>query len=302
MLTGELIKKKALDFGASACGIGDIRYFEGCDPQRDPKAILPGATCVIVFAFRVPRALYQCMARGSQYYGYTTMGVKTMDEEFSEVFLLKMAGLIENEGYDACVQRNICNLRVKGDKTTNPEVLDTYELALAEPVAEGKVVPDVILDFAQAAEIAGLGSRSFKNTILSPEFGPFVRFVCIVTDAPLECDEPFTDNLCDRCMACAEACPGHALSEDGLDTWQCAVYYRGAHRSNPYMTEDTLRDEPDREAILNGDKRFDAVSARAIYPKLDFLPSQYLKYAPCLCGKKCDLACYEHLKAKGVIR
>ena len=36
-------------------------------------------------------------------------------------------------------------------------------------------------------------------------------------------------------------------------------------------------------------------SARSIYPKLDFLPSQ-TGYAPCLCGKKCDFACYKHLK------
>ena len=35
-----------------------------------------------------------------------------------------MGGMIENEGYDACLQKAIPNLRIKGDKNTNPEVVD----------------------------------------------------------------------------------------------------------------------------------------------------------------------------------
>lgn len=57
MLTSEKIKKRAAELGADLCGIGDIRGFEGCIPQRDPKQILPDATCIIGFGFRVPKAL-----------------------------------------------------------------------------------------------------------------------------------------------------------------------------------------------------------------------------------------------------
>lgn len=122
-----------------------------------------------------------------------------------------------------------------------------------------------------------------------------MRLAFIVTDAPLEVDAPFTEQLCDGCGLCAKACPGHAIDENGLDTWQCSVYYRGAHKSNPYMTDATLAGNPEREAILNGEKRFDAQSARAIYKDLDFLPSRSTGYAPCICGKPCDIACYKHL-------
>ena len=147
MLTAKIIKEKALEYGADIVGIGDIAGFEGCDPRRDPKGILPDATCVIGFGFRVPRALYKTMVRGTQFFNYTQFGVRHIDEELSEVFLLKMGALIENEGFDACLQRNVSNLRVKGDHTTNPELVDTYELALAEPVAPDKVAPDIIMDF-----------------------------------------------------------------------------------------------------------------------------------------------------------
>ena len=67
------------------------------------------------------------------------------------------------------------------------------------------------------------------------------------------------------------------------------------------MKDDFLAGDPEREAILNGEKRFDSVSARAIYPKLNFLPNTQSGYAPCLCGRRCDIACYHHLKEVGKI-
>lgn len=298
MLTSNYIKQKAKEFGADLCGIGDVKYFEGCDPHRDPRLVCPNAKCIIGFGFRVNRSLYRGMARGNQFYPYTMMGVKTIDEEISEVFLLKMAGIIEDEGYDACVHRNVSNLRIKGDKSTNPEVIYTYELQYAEPVEPGLPEPDIIYDFAECARICGMGSISCKGNVLTPEYGPFVRFVFLTTDAPLETDAPFEGNLCDNCGECAAACPGHAIGPDGLDSWQCAVYYRGAHKSNPFMPENFLEGWPDREEIRNGDKRFDSESAKKIFPELDFLPHRPHLYSPCLCGKACDIACYNHLKGR----
>ena len=291
----------AAELGADLCGVGDIREFEGSDPQRDPRKILPNASCVLGFGFRVPKALYEMMARGKQFYNYTMMGTKYIDEEFIPMFLLRMAARIENEGYDACVQRNTSNIRIQGDKTQNPELYDTYELAFASAVAPELPVPDVILDFSQAARICGMGSIGRRGNVLTPEFGPYVRFAFIVTDLPLEPDEPFAGELCDGCGACAQACPGHAIGDDGLDTWQCSVCYRGGHGSNPYMTEEILKDYPDREVLLRGEKRFDAESARELYGQLDFLPYALNGYVGCLCGKACDRACYRHLERSGAL-
>ena len=294
MLTSELIKARARELGASVCGIG--RLYEEKDAQKDPRSILPKAKCLIGFGFAIPRTLFRNMERGVQYYTYTTLGVKYPDEELSEIFLLKMGGLIEDAGYDACLQKAIPNLRIQGDKTTNPEVVDTYELIHATAVAPGKPVPDVIIDFGKAAQACGIGERGLSGKILHPTFGPYIRYCFIITDAPLECDAPLQTPVCDRCGACMRACPGHAIGEEGLDSWQCSVYYKGAHKSNPFMTDDFLRGHPDRDAIVNGDMRFDAESARALYPKLDFLPKTQWGYVPCLCGRACDSACYAHLR------
>lgn len=298
MLTAEIIKKKAKELGATVCGIGSLDIFEGENIQKDPKMILPNAKCIIGFGFAVPKGLYLTMDIKSQFYTYTTVGVKYIDEEMAEIFLLKIGGMIENEGYDACLQKSIPNLRIKGDKTTNPEVMDTYELIHAEPVEEGKPTPDVIIDFGKAAKTCGIGEMGLSGKILNKEYGPFMRYCFIITDAPLEIDEPLKESVCDNCGECAKACVGNAISENGLDTWQCAVYYKGAHKSNPFITEEFLKDNPEKEDILNGKKRFDAESAREIYKEMNFLPNTQWGYAPCLCGKKCDVACYKHLKGE----
>ena len=293
MLTTALIKETAQKLGATLCGVGAV--YEEANPQRDPRSILPNARAIIGFGFAVPKGLYKAMEQGNQYYTYTTMGVKYIDEEMAEIFLLKMGGLIENEGYDACLQKAIPNLRIQGDKTTNPEVVDTYELVYARAVAPGKPVPDVIIDFGKAAAACGIGQMGHSGKIVNQTHGPFMRYCFIITDAPLETDAPLTGSICDGCGACEAACPGHAISENGLDTWQCSVYYKGAHKSNPFMTEHFLADHPRREAILDGSFRFDAESARKIYPQMQFLPNTQWGYAPCLCGRKCDVACYKHL-------
>ena len=121
MLTSEIIKKKAKELGATVCRIGKV--YEESNPQRDPKMILPNAKCIIGFGFAVPKGLYKSMDLNSQYYTYTTIGVKYIDEEMAEIFLLKIGGMIENEGYDACLQKAIPNLRIKGDKTPKCSIL-----------------------------------------------------------------------------------------------------------------------------------------------------------------------------------
>ena len=65
------------------------------------------------------------------------------------------------------------------------------------------------------------------------------------------------------------------------------------------MKDDFLLDHPEREAILNGEKRFDSVSANELYPYLKFLPNTHFGYVPCLCGKRCETVCYKHLKESG---
>lgn len=306
MLDSTIIKKKAREYGADLVGIAHIGRFEGVSPLHDPRMIMPRAQSVIGAAFRVPRTIMEAMASGPQTYAYTSLGIKTLEEEVATTYLMKMARVIEDAGYEASLQRSAPNLLSRDDEGTNPEALRTFRLDETRPVAAGKPAPDVMLDFTGAAVLCGMGTPGYRGNLITSRFGPFQRLCFIITNAPLAPDPIIEEPLCDGCGECVRACPGHAITEIAgqpiWDRWQCSVYYRGAHRSNPFMTADFLGGHPERESVLDGTKRFNQEEALAIYDRLRFLPPPQYEFTPCLCGKACDMACYNHLMDKGVIR
>ena len=70
---------------------------------------------------------------------------------------------------------------------------------------------------------AGLGEYGRNQMVLTPEFGPRVRFSKIFTDMPLAVDQPRRLGLgryCQDCTICAEACPVKALPKGPPDLGQ----------------------------------------------------------------------------------
>lgn len=61
---------------------------------------------------------------------------------------------------------------------------------------------------------AGLGEYARNQLVITPEFGPRLRFSKIYTDLPLTHDRPRAHGVravCDSCTRCADACPVKAL-------------------------------------------------------------------------------------------
>ena len=61
---------------------------------------------------------------------------------------------------------------------------------------------------------AGLGEYARNQLLITPEFGPRLRFSKIFTDMPLESDKPRRPGVakfCDICTKCVDACPVKAL-------------------------------------------------------------------------------------------
>lgn len=255
----DTIEQEARELGAAVFGVGDLKLFEGEEPCRDPKLVCPKAQAIVGFGIPVPKGLYKTMKDETQFYAYTTLGVKAIDEEYFDIFLFKMASIIEDAGYDACLQRTTPNLRVKGDKTANPEMIGVYELAHAEAVEPGKPPPDVVIDFGKAARACGIGMPGRYGRIVNREYGPFMRYAFIITDAPLQTNAPYVDDLCSGCDACVKACDAGCIdAEQGLDSWKCWEHY---NKARGYL-----------------------------------LPQTQWGYQACLCGRKCDVACWEHIK------
>jgi epoxyqueuosine reductase QueG len=75
--------------------------------------------------------------------------------------------------------------------------------------------PVAFFSHRHAACLAGLGNFGVNNMLLTPEFGPRVRFASILTSAEIAPDPVLEKPLCTRCQRCVEACPVQAL--DGKD-------------------------------------------------------------------------------------
>ena len=150
----------------------------------------------------------------------------------------------------------------------------------------------------------GLGERGLSGSILTEEFGPNQRWGFILTDAVFPYDPEVKPHLCDRCMECVRACPGHALSEEGKrNVWQCAAYYKGASRKkNPFMPPDAFADEPDRLRIIAGEADLTMEKAKKIMDQIRFYPPGKHGMVTSMCGRNCDTACYVHLEEKGVLK
>ena len=283
----ELAKKN----GADIVGFASADRFDKNDPIFK---IMPETKTVIGMAFRVLRGIYRGIEEGSTYYQYTTMAVENMEETVMPMAQLKVAMMIEEDGFIALPQRRHQQIMAE-ENSTNPEV--AYDAVYRGRTAE------VQMNFLEAAIKCGLGEKGLHNTLLTDEFGPMVRYCFILTDAELAESEMIEPHLCDKCGACIKGCPGHAIDEEGnVDAWQCAVYYNGANGTkNPFMPYDAFADMENRMEIIAGEAKVTPETARKILDKIYFYPPAQHAYQCSICGRACDMACYIHLEEKGVL-
>ncbi len=277
--------------GADIVGFAPASRFPADSPIFK---ILPETKTVIGLAFRVLRGIYRGIEEGSTYYQYTTMAVENMEETIMPMAQLKVAMMIEEEGYTALPQRRHQQIMAE-ENSTNPEV--AYDAVYRGRTAETQI------DFLDTALKCGLGEKGLYNALLTDEFGPMVRYCFILTDAELEATEEVVPHLCDKCGKCIKGCPGKAIDENGnVDAWQCAVYYNGANGTkNPFMPPEAFAGMDDRLEIIAGEAKVTPERAKEILDKIYFYPPAQHAYQCSICGRACDMECYVHLEEKGVL-
>jgi epoxyqueuosine reductase len=59
---------------------------------------------------------------------------------------------------------------------------------------------------------AGLGWIGKSALLITREYGPAVRLVTVLTDAPVKPGKPIDKSLCTHCTHCVDACPAHAIT------------------------------------------------------------------------------------------
>lgn len=195
-MTTPEFKEIARSMGVDLIGVAPVERFALFAPEASPLAIQPQTKSVIVLAFSIPRGALQGMEQGTA--GYTlNMGIPG---SVALETTYQLCRRLENEGWEATpLFQQAGDMRGQG---------------LA--VSPDKPEPNVIVEFDYAAHAAGLGEIGRGKFLLTPQFGPRQMLTIILTDAPFDADAPFAGSVCDKCGACAAACPAGALDATRL--------------------------------------------------------------------------------------
>jgi epoxyqueuosine reductase len=153
-----------------------------------PQSIYPETRTVIVIGLPVPLPIVETAPSIYYHELYETVNI-LLDEKAYE-----LANLLTQKGYPS--------ISLPRDGYGDIEVL------LKKPLS--------FFSHKHAAFLAGLGSFGLNNVLLTPQFGPRVRFTSIFTTAEMEGDPISGDDLCTRCLSCADQCPVKTIESESF--------------------------------------------------------------------------------------
>jgi epoxyqueuosine reductase QueG len=84
-----------------------------------------------------------------------------------------------------------------------------YQIPASQTVSQSRLMG--AFSHKLAAHLAGLGWIGKSCLLITPQYGPRVRWATVLTDAPLETGRPM-DNRCGDCQECVEICPVKAFT------------------------------------------------------------------------------------------
>ena len=287
------VKKRGREVGADLVGIAPMTRWEGAPKQMDPRYIMPEAKSCIALAFRVLRGSLRGIEEGTFFSNYSGMGYGGITYIFLPMAVNNLAREIEDNGYEAFPMGHQSDWRAIDNE-------GNLRTGFSKPVAPGKPAPDIMVHLRIAGYLCGLGEIGWSKMLITPEFGPAVRVGLIFTEMELEPDPIYEGpKLCNRCMACVRACPGHSISatksikttvcghelEWGeIDTEGCDLAFRGAEVGPGHYI-----------------KGSDQYRPNAISPFYQAPPKVY-NAGKAVCGAGgCTRACLASLEARGVL-
>jgi len=181
------VKEFPVNYGASIVGVTTLDTLAGGPPSTDLTYVLDGARSAVTFAVPLDedktRDYLGKVDRESHQRDYTRASV------IADGIAAQLASFIRQFGHDAVAVMQ--NLVFRNDK---PGDLDHR-------------TPDISHKYL--AVRSGVGWFGFSGNVLTPDHGPNVILVSVVTAAELIPTDPLPpeDNYCDDCQACNASCP-----------------------------------------------------------------------------------------------
>ncbi len=244
-ITSDVVKGWATDLGADIVGIASVDRFEAAPPGHGPQDLFPESQSVIVAGIRIPDPIVE-------YDKYHLKMVEMSPDTAIEASVENLYMLMGHYNIDTMLNTMAIRIANKLEINWGFRALPTPNTVMT---GLGHPVRARMGFFSQrhAATRAGLGEFGFNNIIITPEFGPRVRFVSVITEAELEPDPLVAAKICLR-----EKCGG----KDGPKCFQrraggalqlrVGVDPHSVFLATPARTEISLCVQPVGDAVVTG--------------------------------------------------
>ncbi len=180
------LKDFARECGADLAGIADLQLLEGI--QTEPVDLLKGYTKAVSIAVRLADGVIDpILGCPTPMYQQHYLKVNALLDDIA----VRVSQFLQAAGHKA--------LPVPASQLLNKTEWYSYISHKAVAIA------------------AGLGWQGKSLLLVTPQCGPRVRLVTVLTDAGLKADPPIK-NRCGKCSSCTEACPAQAIKNVNTKT------------------------------------------------------------------------------------
>jgi epoxyqueuosine reductase len=199
-LTGKLVKSLARDWGADLVGIAPVGRFDGAPAGHGPLDLMPEAKSVIVAGVRIPDTVVE--------YDEYHLKMVEMKPELGiqaniENFYMLMGHYVEDMMLNIIATKLANYIEINHGRRALPTP-NTQHTGLGHPVMAASLG---FFSQRHAAVRAGLGEFGLSGLVVTPQYGPRVRYVSIITEAELEPDPLLAEKVCLRGKCGGEAGP-----------------------------------------------------------------------------------------------
>ena len=202
------LKELALREGASLVGVAPTERFAGAPRGHGPLDFIPSARAVISIAIKLPDGIVD----REGYLAEAEYPPDVRHRVLETHFYNKQGYALPNLLLDMVAYRLTLLLESEGHRTLPiPATMASYTMPDMSPKEVGYFG---VFSHRHAAVRAGLGEFGYNNIVLTPRYGPRVRFASLITTAPLLPDPLLTEPVCLRedCRKCLDVCPVGALA------------------------------------------------------------------------------------------
>jgi epoxyqueuosine reductase QueG len=213
-------------------GFAPVERFENAPEGRRPADLLDGAKTVISLGIGIPQGVGGANQKA---YG----GLR------SAIYIYMIHGY------------NVLNTLLNHAAFRVAKFLEKHDhiglpIPASPPAAYQRL--EGVFSNRHAAVATGLGTFGWQSLLLTPEFGPRLRVVSVITTAEIPVDPLIEEELCpgEACMVCARVCPVEAIPEQSgvslqignkeyryakIDKWRCRTAEQGLTKATLGLTE-----------------------------------------------------------------